>query len=176
MESHKQTLTGIQKDKIRAGAAAKTVEELREAADWFFGNDLPEHGNYVRYLIAQRQANGYAYRPDAAQEPRSRPRRENAPAVESRPLITHDQAKAVVLAGAVLTGGGVTVAYVIIPAALALGSFLVSIAPYIGLGLLAVAGLLSLRGGEKKTENQSGGQAGRRIVVTQTQTTEIFDA
>lgn len=169
-------LTGIEKDKIRTGSTMKTVDELREAADWFFRNQMPEHGRYVQNIIAERQATGYAYRPDSRQELRSRKAQPNTPETEARPLITADRAKAVVLAGAVLTGGGVTVAYVIIPAALALGSFLVSIAPYIGIGLLGIAGLLSLRGVEKKTENQSAGQAGRRIVVTQTQTTEIYDA
>lgn len=153
----------------------KTVEELREAADWFFRNEMPAHGRYVENIIAERQANGYAYRPDAPPAGRSPRTRPNTPEGETSPLVTADRAKAVVLAGAVLTGGGVMVAYVVIPAAIAVGNFLVMAAPYIGLGLLGIAGLLSLRGGEKKTESQNGGYTGRRIVVTQTQTTEIFD-
>lgn len=137
-----------------------------------FEGGFPEMGRYVQNLIAQRPDHRCVGQPDAPPKQRTTAPPPVMQERDTTPLITPDRAKALALSAGILTSGGLAVAYIIIPAAIAVGNFLVMAAPYIGLGLLGVMGLLSLRGGEKKTEVERAAQP-RRIVVTQT--TEIFE-
>lgn len=158
-------LTHIERQQIREKCANLSLQGLEKLAVYLAGGGQVEGAKLVREIIAQRrhEARAKAVPLEVAGQPA--PSRKERPAVvEISPLLSSKAKHALAFVG-VTGAGALGVAYVVIPAAIALGqavaAFVTLAAPYVAAALgVALAGVLLLSGrgeGEKKTGSAQGG-------------------
>lgn len=151
-------LTVQERTTLRERCSLLNLQGLERLAVHCARENRPDAARYVRDLIAER---GIAERANAVPfEVAGQRRRESAPVPDGprivyQPYWNSERVRYAVAAIAGISGFGAAIYFVIIPAAVALFSAVVSVvsvvAPYVAGGILAVIALRECFFGEKKT-------------------------